>query len=124
MIQRRHILRYVRALAKEFAPERVVLFGSYARGRATADSDVDLLVVMDHGKRKNVEQAIAIDRRIASSFPLDLLVRRPAEIRRRLALNDIFLQDIFREGRVLYERTPASMLSAHPRCSSAGLLDS
>jgi hypothetical protein len=39
------IRRFVNAVAREFNPERVVLFGSYARGEATEDSDVDLLVI-------------------------------------------------------------------------------
>jgi uncharacterized protein len=77
MIQRSEINAYVRRLAQEFHPERVILFGSYAHGKPTDDSDVDLLVIMNHGKRKNVEQAIDIDRRIDYSFPLDLLVRTP-----------------------------------------------
>ena len=104
MIQKSEIREYVRKLAKEFNPERVILFGSCAYGKPTEDSDVDLLVIMNHGKRKNVDQAIDIDRRIDYSFPLDLLVRSPAEIKRRVALNDVFLLSVLKRGRIMYER--------------------
>ena len=103
MVRRAEIKRYVHALAREFAPERVVLFGSYARGRPTADSDVDLLVVMKH-RRDSTEQALEIRRRIWRSFPLDLIVRTPSVIRQRLAQNDMFLTSILHEGRILYEK--------------------
>ena len=96
------IKAYVRRLAKEFNPERVVLFGSYGRGKPTADSDVDLLVIMNHRKRKNIEQAIDIDIRLDHPFPMDLIVRKPAEMQRRMALGDMFLQNIMEEGKVLY----------------------
>jgi len=126
MIQRSEIRAYVQRLAQEFNPDRVILFGSYAHGKPTDDSDVDLLVIMNHGK-KNVEQAISIDRRINYSFPLDLLVRTPAEIKRRIALRDVFLLSILKQGRTIYERRGQRMAgegrrrlrNGSPRVSSA-----
>ena len=95
-----------RRIAAQFNPERIILFGSRARGRAHADSDVDLLVVMrcdGPGARKAVE----ILNRVEPEFAVDLIVRTPQEIRRRLAQQDRFLADIVRRGKVLYE-------AAHP----------
>lgn len=95
-----------RRIAAQFNPDRIILFGSRARGRAHADSDVDLLVVMrcnGSGARKAVE----ILNRVEPEFAVDLLVRTPQEIRRRLAQQDRFLADIVRRGKVLYE-------AAHP----------
>ena len=95
-----------RRIATQFNPDRIILFGSRARGRAHADSDVDLLVVMrcnGSGARKAVE----IINHVEPEFAVDLLVRTPREIRRRLALQDRFLADIVRRGKVLYE-------AAHP----------
>jgi predicted nucleotidyltransferase len=60
MVSRRDIGKYVDSLARSFAPERVILYGSYARGDAGDDSDVDMLVIMEHNKRKDVEQAVTI----------------------------------------------------------------
>ena len=103
MVDRRKILAFVREVAEKFSPERVVLFGSYARDNPTADSDVDLLVVMPHDKR-NVEQSLDITRRVDRTFPLDLIVRKPGEVRRRLRQHDMFLTSILEEGKTLYER--------------------
>ena len=96
------IRKYARKLTREFHPERVLLFGSYAHGSATDDSDVDLLVIMNHDKSRNIEQSIAMQLRVAAPFPLDMLVKRPAEIGSRLSMNDMFLKTVIQDGRVLY----------------------
>lgn len=106
MISRKDIKSYVAALAGQFAPERVILFGSYARGNPHEDSDVDMLVIMNHDKRKDVEQAVAIDIQLQRKFPLDLIVRRPSEIKKRISMGDMFLSTILKEGVVLHERRP------------------
>ena len=97
------ITGYVQKLARAFRPERVVLFGSHARGTATSDSDVDLLVIMSHSGN-SADQALAIRRQIPRSFPLDLMVKTPAEVRQRLHRKDSFLKAVMQEGEVVYER--------------------
>ncbi len=77
MLDRATIDQYVTRLVERFQPQSVLLFGSQAAGTATADSDVDLLVVMNHDKTRDVEQEIEIDRTLSRQFPLDILVRRP-----------------------------------------------
>ena len=103
MISLKDIRQYAGAIVRTFDPERVVLFGSYAGGHATEDSDVDLLVVMPH-KGRDVEQAFEIRRTIPRTFPLDLVVRTPEGVRRRVRQNDTFLTSIWRTGKTLYER--------------------
>jgi predicted nucleotidyltransferase len=103
MIVKKDIRKFVRTLAKEFEPERVILFGSYAGGTPTKDSDVDLMVIMRH-KGDSVDQALAIRRRIDCPFPLDLIVKTPAEARKRLRGRDMFVTRVFRDGNTLYER--------------------
>ena len=98
------IKSFVNDVVKRFNPERVILFGSHASGDITPDSDVDILVVMEFKSHPH-QQAFEIRRAIKRSFPLDLLVRRPADIDRRLRLGDFFIKEIVREGKVLYERT-------------------
>ena len=93
----------VQEIVERFDPDRVVLFGSYAEGHPRPDSDVDMLVVMNT-PLKETEQAVLICQSIEYHFGLDLLVRTPATIQRRLALGDPFLQEIMQGGRVLYER--------------------
>ena len=97
------VMEYVEHLADEFCPERVILFGSMAEGRARVDSDVDLMVVMD-GKQNGADQALEIRRRIPRSFPLDLIVKTPGEVRRGLKDRDGFVCSIMEQGKVLYEK--------------------
>jgi predicted nucleotidyltransferase len=103
MVSRQQILSFVRKVAKEFSPERIILFGSYANGCPTEDSDVDLLVIMEH-KKRNIEQALEITNRIDRSFPLDLIVRTPQETRRRIKQSDMFLLSLLNEGETVYAR--------------------
>lgn len=102
------IKTYAKRLGREFNPERIVLFGSHARGKPTKDSDVDLLVVMNY-RGDSVDKAVQMRLRIPRKFPLDLILRKPSEIRRRLAINDSFILTIFEEGKVLYERRAQGM---------------
>ena len=105
VITQRQIETYAEDVARQFRPLKIVLFGSYAYGNPTEDSDVDLMVVMpkDPSGIRNRDKAIAIDSAIPATFPLDLLVRNPEDIAWRLEEGDCFLQDVFSKGRVLYE---------------------
>ena len=102
------IRRVVQQIVERFDPQKVILFGSYADGKPTDDSDVDLLVVMD-SPRRNVEQAILIARELDYQFALDLMVRRPRQLAERIALGDFFLREIMEKGKVLYECANARM---------------
>ncbi len=103
MVQRSDIIEYANEVARKFQPERIILFGSYAEGKATADSDVDLFVEMNH-TQSSFQQALVIRKAIKRTFPLDLVVKRPSEIQQRLQQNDFFLKTIMDDGQVLYER--------------------
>lgn len=93
----------VQQIVAQFRPLRVILFGSYAYGFPGPASDVDVLVVMETPLRE-AEQAVQICQAIEYHFALDLLVRTPATLQRRLALGDPFLQEVLSKGIVLYER--------------------
>ena len=101
MIEMNEILDLSERIAREFRPERIILFGSYAYGRPTVDSDVDLLVVMPF-EGKGVHQAIEILDRLDARLPVDLLVRTPQELCERLGMNDFFLREVVERGKVLY----------------------
>ena len=98
------IAEVVAAIARDFAPQRIVLFGSRAYGEPTADSDVDLMVVMDTSRRL-LEEAVRIRQAIAANpaFPLDVLVRTPEQIRTGLAEGDFFVRDVMTKGATLFE---------------------
>lgn len=95
-------------IVERFHPQKVVLFGSYAYGKPTPDSDVDLLVAMET-PRRSVEQAVEIRRAVDFPFPVDLLVRTPQQIAERVALGDVFLREVLTKGVVLYEANDAGM---------------
>jgi len=108
MVSRRDIQRYSDEIARRFKPAKIILFGSYAYGKPTPDSDVDLLVVMPC-KGRPLDAALAVRLAVDPDFALDLLVRTPAEVRQRLWLGDYFLREITSKGKVLYESTHAWM---------------
>ena len=85
-------------------PERIVLFGSYARGEPAPGSDVDLLIVMEDNERPARRSARVARVLLDVPFAIDILVRTPEELRHRLRIGDHFIQEILEQGQVLYER--------------------
>jgi predicted nucleotidyltransferase len=102
MIDRKKIKTFVSEVARQFQPQRVILFGSYAYGKPGPNSDVDLLVIMPHQGHPAI-QAAEILKRIHAGFPIDLIVRSPREIKKRLAMDDFFITEILDQGETLYE---------------------
>jgi predicted nucleotidyltransferase len=95
------IQKFAADVAREFMPEKVILFGSYAKGNAGPESDVDLLVIMP-GDVSGVRVAVEIITRLKPTLPIELIVRSSRQIRERLAQNDFFLRDIIATGKELY----------------------
>ena len=91
-------------IVQQFDPLKIILFGSYARGEATADSDIDLLVVLSELTHKR-ETTIAI-RSILADLPIakDIVVTTPVEIAEYGDLVGPILRPALREGKVIYER--------------------
>jgi predicted nucleotidyltransferase len=100
MVSARQIQELGEQIARDFAPERIVVFGSHANGTATEHSDVDLLVIMPC-EGEELDQAVRIRKTINVPFALDLLVRTPQTVHQRLAWNDSFLREIMEKGRVI-----------------------
>jgi predicted nucleotidyltransferase len=91
-------------IVENFDPEKVILFGSHVAGTAQADSDVDLLVIMET-EHPPLERTIAVKKVCRPRFvPMDVLVKTPEEVAAQLARGNFFLRQILTEGRVLYER--------------------
>lgn len=97
-----------RQIVKNFQPQKVILFGSYAYGKPNADSDVDLLVVMNY-QGNELQKMVEVRRRIKSSFPLDVLVKTPKQIKQRVEMGDFFIREIIEKGEVLYEANNAGV---------------
>jgi predicted nucleotidyltransferase len=108
MVQLGDIDVWCRKVVREFRPQRIILFGSFANGIPTDDSDVDVLVVMPLARgQRDVRMASTIRQRVQSSFPMDVIVRSPQQIKKRLADGDGFICGILRDGRLLYENKHA-----------------
>jgi uncharacterized protein len=94
----------VERIVHELIPEKVVLFGSYAYGVPTPDSDVDLLIILKtDAPSKNRSWAVS-QLLLPRPFPVDILVRTPQEIEQALVRGDFFVREILERGVVLYER--------------------
>jgi len=134
---RRAINRVVATLREKYKPDKIILFSSCSRGDFHQDSDVDLLIVKETSKRPlermrevyelvySLDHYLALSRyrkvsctKISTCQPkkhkelcvtcLDPLVYTPEELAQRLALGDLFIQEIVDEGELLYERETES----------------
>ena len=90
-------------LVDKYQPEKIILFGSVAKGNFGPDSDLDVLVV-----KKGVdnlsphERYCQLSKLLSYDMAMDLLVYTPYEIKKRLWLRDPFINNVLKEGRVLY----------------------
>lgn len=85
-------------------PEKIILFGSYAYGQPTHDSDLDVFIIQETNARP-AERILAVSRCLRPRpFPMDILVRTPEEIRAALEQGDAFLTELLARGTVLYAR--------------------
>ena len=94
----------IQKIVDELHPEKIILFGSYAYGKPTPHSDVDLLVILKT-KVSLKERSWMVSRLLLPRpFPVDILVKTPKEIENALKSGDFFVQEILERGKVLYER--------------------
>lgn len=96
-----HIL--TERIVRDFAPDKVILFGSLAYGSPREDSDVDLLVILPFSGSP-FRKSLDILNRLKPHFPIDLIARRPDETARRYAQGDPLIREALDRGQVLYER--------------------
>ncbi len=98
LVPRRQIESYCRVVAREFRPEKIILFGSYAYGKPTTSSDVDLVVIMPF-RGSQIKKMGEIRGRVEAPFPMDLLVWPPE----RLQKDDSFTREVLSRGKVMHE---------------------
>jgi predicted nucleotidyltransferase len=89
-------------LIEKYKPERIILFGSAARGNAAPDSDLDFLIIKDDTPYRGRDRMIEVSRLVNRNMPADFLVYRREEFEKRLAMGDPFLEMVVAEGKVLY----------------------
>lgn len=89
-------------LIEKYKPEKIILFGSAARGDAAPDSDVDLLIIKIDTPPFSADRIMEVSSLIERDVPVDFLVYRPEEFEKRISLGDPFIGLILKEGKVLY----------------------
>lgn len=101
---RKTILGIVEKIKREYQPEKIILFGSYAYGMPDRDSDIDLLIIKDTQDRP-IDRRVAVAR-IASDpkrlIPFEPIVLTPKELNERLEVGDQFIRETLQKGEVLY----------------------
>lgn len=98
----KHLQTIVEQIVSGFHPQKVILFGSYAYGVPTEESDLDLLVVMDAGGRP-IRAAADIAAAIDHPLPLDIIVFEPEQLKQALEREFSFATEVATRGIVLYE---------------------
>ncbi len=107
----------VQKIVEHFHPLKIIIFGSYVWGKRRADSDLDLLVIMESQDRP-AQRARKIRKICRPRFlPMDILVRTPQEIQRRLEMNDFFIKEILEKGRVKYVKETRGVRMVYERIS-------
>jgi predicted nucleotidyltransferase len=104
LILNKELAKIINSISKNYNPEKVILFGSLSGNTIKETSDIDLVVIKQTDKDPWTRME-EVDAYIDHTFPVDVLVYTPDEIRNRLEINDCFVKDILAEGKVLYERT-------------------
>ncbi|KYK28425.1 MAG: nucleotidyltransferase domain-containing protein [Theionarchaea archaeon] len=98
------IQNMVQKLVSEYAPQKVILFGSYGYGSPDLDSDIDLLIIKETSERF-IDRWVEVQRILTGmhrSIPVETLVLTPQEVEKRLAIGDQFIEEIMEKGEVLY----------------------
>jgi predicted nucleotidyltransferase len=94
----------VDGIIKGYKPKKVILFGSYAYGKPSEDSDIDLLIIKNTDK-KPIDRWIEVKRLLrdrSRMIPVAPLVYTEKEIEERIAIRDFFVEEIFEKGEVLF----------------------
>ena len=102
---RSQISRMVDRIVERFQPERIMLFGSHARGEGTPDSDVDLLVVMPVSGSKREAQLRLREALRDIPVPKDVIVTTPEDFAWRKEVAGTIERPASRTGKVLYARS-------------------
>ncbi len=91
-----------RDFQETFRHEKIILFGSYARGDAGPDSDADLLIVMNTGKNRRLRKVEILSKLADIGLPKDIVIVTPQELEKYADMIGTIVYPAVREGKVLY----------------------
>lgn len=99
----RELPKIIEAL-KTYKPEKIILFGSMLSSHKPSN-DIDLFLIKKTSLARLGERANEARKFLPSeNIPVDILIYSPAEIRRELARGNVFIAEILRRGKLLYEQ--------------------
>ena len=99
----KEIENIVSQLIHLYKPERIILFGSLAKGEVKLGTDIDLFIIKEDVPELGVDRIRQLDALIKYSLATDFIVYKPEELEQRLKLHDPFIKSILEEGKVLYD---------------------
>lgn len=91
-------------IVKELDPEKIILFGSYAWGTPTDDSDVDLFIVKEMQESRRKKQTELRKKLFRLGVPMDIIIYTPQELKYRIDLKDFFFEKIINSGKQIYAK--------------------
>ena len=98
----KEIQNITQQIIQKYKPDKIILFGSAARGEGTPDSDADFLIIKKDTPLYGSDRIRELSRLVERKIPIDLLIYRPEEFEKRLQMGDPFLKSILKEGKTLY----------------------
>ena len=92
-------------IVNNFHPQKIIMFGSWAWGKPHPDSDIDFFIVKESAERR-IDRGRSLQSHLFGHRfpPMDLLIYTPSEVEKRITLEDPFILDILKRGKVLYEQ--------------------
>ena len=121
MVSEEIIQEATRRLAERFRPERIILFGSYARGTADDHSDVDFMVITEAAKKRNRHKMMAEMDGVLQGLRIakDIIVLTSAEFEEEKEIPGTTARYVSKEGKVLYDRKRHRNQKARKRVAAA-----
>jgi predicted nucleotidyltransferase len=106
MITSNEIDDITKIITEDYEPDRIILFGSYAKGNANSNSDLDLLIVSEKEKDKpRWKRGLSLLYKLRKyHFSKDILIYSQEEIEKWKHVDSAFITEINKNGVVLYER--------------------
>ena len=98
----KEIQNITQQIIQKYKPDKIILFGSAARGERTPDSDADFLIIKKNTPLYGCDRIRELSRLVERKIPVDLLIYRPDEFEKRLQMGDPFLKAVLKEGKTLY----------------------
>jgi len=94
-------------LVRDYQPEKIILYGSCARGTMHADSDIDMLIIKNTDKQRHIDRWLEVrklTRGVHLGVSFEPVILTQSEFQQRIEMGDFFIKEIVAEGKVLYER--------------------